>query len=131
MIFEYERQLPIIDVSEKILFRVLKRLKSYGPSSFASLADETGSYLQVAGGGVTCMLERKDMPSGKQYRGYQDKPCNTFPDGTLLVFSGGEIPLKNDEWFNIDQVTIVFGAFLKGASMPSFVKWRNITEIVR
>lgn len=130
MIFECERQQPIKDVSEKALVKALKSLRSYGPSSFASLTADDGSYVQVAGGAFTCMLEWKDAPSGKHYRGYQDNPSTPFPDGTVLAFSGGEIALKNNEWFNIDQAISVFEAFLKKMEMPSYIKWRNIADVI-
>lgn len=58
MRLECEGKAPIDDVSSEKVCRAVKALKSFGPSSFASLTDERGDYLQVAGGGVTCMLER-------------------------------------------------------------------------
>ena len=128
MLFECENQSPIHDVSEKAVVDALKRLRSYGPSSFASLTRDDGSYVQVAGGKVTCMLEKRDMASGKHYRAHQDSPSTPFPDGTILSFSGGDISIKNDEWFNIDQVVEVFTAFLRNQDMPKFVKWRDVTS---
>ena len=68
--------------------------------------------------------------SNELYRGYQATPSTPFPDGTILKFGGGEIRMRNDEWFNIAQVVEVFLAFLEKRAMPSFVKWRDISEIL-
>lgn len=109
--------------------RELEKLRSYGPSAFASLTRSDGSYVQVAGGGVGCMLEWRDALNQKHYRGHLGEPQVPFPDGAPLTFTGGSIPLRRDEWFRIDQVSEVFCAFLDGKSFPSFVQWREISEL--
>lgn len=48
-----------------------------------------GTYLQVAGGGATCMVERLDAKAGRRRRAYHDASNAAYPDGTLLVFRAG------------------------------------------
>jgi hypothetical protein len=104
--------------------RALRSLRSYGPSSYASLTDDDGSYLQVAGGGVTCLLEQYRADTGKRLRAFGDVQKKAFPDGTLLVFRAGEIPMMADEWFMADQVADAFCCFLEGREFPAGVHWR-------
>jgi len=131
MRLEVENKRPVENATEEKVRSAILNLRSYGPSSFASLTSENGNYLQVAGGGVTCMIERRDASGGHHYRGYQDKRSQVFPDGTALVFGGGEVRLTADEWFTADQSIEVFLAFLHGAEAPGFVKWRDISEMFR
>lgn len=61
MLFEVEKKAPKQNPTTAQLSTSIMKLRSYGRSSFASLTDEHGNYLQVAGGGITCLLER-NMP---------------------------------------------------------------------
>ncbi|EDN70227.1 hypothetical protein BGP_1974 [Beggiatoa sp. PS] len=131
MRLECENKWPIKNVSKKQVIRALKGLRSYGPSSFAVLNTDDGSYIQVAGGGVTCLLEKRETSTGKHYRAYHDFPSTPFPDGTILSFSGSRIVMRNNEWFNIEQIIEVFVTLLNQQNMPEFVKWQDITEIFK
>jgi hypothetical protein len=124
---EAERKLPVDNPTEAKVRATIRSLKSYGPCSFASIVDEAGNYLQVAGGGVTCLLERRDAQSGKHFRGYHDKPSDVFPDGTRLVFGGGEVRLARDEWFDAPTIAEAFCAFLEGRELPLRIMWRDVT----
>lgn len=127
MRFEVENKPPIESATEAQVRSTIMALRSYGPSSFASLTDNRGNYLQVAGGGVTCMLERRDAGATRHFRGYQNLRSKVFPDGTALVFGGGEIRLAADEWFTAQLVAEAFSAFLRGIELPSSIKWRDVT----
>ncbi len=131
MKLEVEAQSPVDNVAESTVRSAVAKLRSYGPSSFASLTDESGNYLQVAGGGVTCMIERRDASNGRHYRAFQDKQSAVFADNTALVFSGGEVKLASNEWFTSQDVEDVFLAFLRGEQLPSRIKWRDITDLFR
>jgi hypothetical protein len=72
----------------------------------------TGSYLQVGGGGVTCLLERRDAATRQHFRGYHDKPSKVFPDGTILAFGANKIRMAANEWFDRTMVADAFAAFL-------------------
>ena len=124
MILEIENQSTIIDVSEKVLIKKLKNLRSYGPSSFASLTNDNGSYVQLAGGGVTCMIEHFDSVMKIRKRAFHDFSSTQFSDGTRLVFGGGDIALKKDEWFNIEQSISIFTSFLGEKKFPENISWR-------
>jgi hypothetical protein len=99
-------------------------LQSTGKHSYASLTSEDGSYVQVAGGRATCMVERFDPATGKRERAFHDKPSPVFPDGTLLVFGAGELTLKSDEWFVADAVVEIFLCFKEHRQYPDTVSWR-------
>lgn len=130
MRLEVEKKAPVDNVSEEKVRAAILALRSYGPSSFASLTDEEGNYLQVAGGGVTCMLERREASSGRHYRAYGEEPSKVYPDGTLLMFGGGKIALQADEWFTAPVVADAFLAFLNGQELPSSIRWRDVTTTV-
>ena len=130
MIFECEGKAEIQGVTATQIRKTIKALRSFGPSSYASLTDEkSGDYIQVAGGGVTCMLELYRANSKERLRAFHEVPNNVFPDGTLLVFGAGSIPMKSDEWFTAEKVTEVFCLFLGRAEIPSGVYWRPVYGI--
>lgn len=125
-----EGQSPIDGVGEAKLRTVLSKLHSDGSASFASLIDEAGHYWQVAGGGVTCMIERREASTPRHFRASQDKRSEAFADGTLLVFGGGRIGMRADEWFTSRDVEAVFVSFLRGEPRPEHVRWRDISEVL-
>jgi hypothetical protein len=104
--------------------KALLALRSYGPSSYASLTNDTGSYIQVAGGGVSCLIELYQADTRKRLRAYGDAQNKACPDGTLLVFRAGEIPMMADEWFMANQVAEAFCCFLEGQDFPAGIHWR-------
>ncbi|MFM0158763.1 hypothetical protein PQQ99_39335, partial [Paraburkholderia sediminicola] len=124
MKFEIEGKVGISAPRLAQISRAIKALRSYGPSSYASLTSESGSYVQVAGGGVTCMVEHFDAGTRTRSRAFHDKPNPVFPDGTILAFRAGNIPMRCDEWFMSMQVVDIFSAFLNNASFPAYVHWR-------
>ncbi|MDO1475522.1 hypothetical protein HNB49_17580 [Comamonas thiooxydans] len=124
MKFEIEGKADIAAPTPAQISRAIKSLRSYGPSSYASLTNERGSYVQIAGGGVTCMVEHFDASTMARSRAFHDKPSPVFPDGTILAFRAGNIPMRSDEWFMSTQVIDIFLAFLSYTSFPAYVHWR-------
>jgi hypothetical protein len=124
MKFDIEGKAGIPAPTPAQISRAIKSLRSYGPSSYASLTDNFGNYVQVAGGGVTCMIEHFKIDGGRRWRASRDKPSPVRPDGTILVFRAGNIPMRSDEWFMSDQVVEIFLAFLNGKPFPSSIYWR-------
>ncbi len=129
MLLEVEKKAPVENATAADVRAVIPKLRSYGPSSFASLTDAQGSYLQVAGGGVTCMLEWRDAVNRRHFRAHLDSPSKVFPDGTILTFSGGEVKLQADEWLTAPMVEAAFLAFLKGEPLPEAIGWRDISAM--
>ncbi|MCA8095969.1 hypothetical protein [Burkholderia contaminans] len=125
MKLEVEGKAPVEEVREPQIVRAIRALKSYGPSSYASLTDSNGNYIQVAGGGVSCMIEYYEAKGTKRSRAFHDKPNPTRPDGTILAFRAGNIPMRSDEWFTADQVIAVFVSFLNAEQFPDFIHWRD------
>ena len=123
MKFEIEGK-PVITAPTPVqIARALKSLRSYGKSSYASLTDDVGNYVQVAGGGVSCMIERFEF-GAQRWRAFHHKPSPVRLDGTILVFRAGNIPMRSNEWLMADQVVEVFLAFLSGTPYPPFVHGR-------
>lgn len=126
MKLEAENSPVVVGVNQAQLIKTLKKLKSYGPSSFACITDDDGNYVQVAGGRFTCFIERYDARSKKFFRGYHSNSSTRFEDGSMLSFSAGRVALKKDEWFNIDDVIEVFSLFNQHQALPAGVYWREI-----
>ncbi|GAB7532012.1 hypothetical protein PS3A_44270 [Pseudomonas sp. 3A(2025)] len=126
MKLEAESSPVIISVNQAQLVKTLKRLKSYGPSSFACITDDDGNYVQVAGGRFTCFVERYDAKNKILFRGYHSNSSTNFEDGSLLSFGAGRVQLKKDEWFNVDDVIEVFSRFNEGQALPESIYWREI-----
>lgn len=130
VLFEVEKKQPKQDPTAAQVSSQIAKLCSYGPSSFASLTDELGNYLQVAGGGLTCLLEKRTVVDGKHFRAYLETPSGIHPDGTILAFSGGQVRLRADEWLSAPLVTQYFTAFLHGNELPHSIRWREITSLL-
>jgi len=123
---EVENCPTVDDANLAQLKKALKKLKSYGPSSYACLTDTNGNYLQVAGGRVTCFVERYDAQHKKLFRCYHSNSSTNFEDGTVLSFGGGSVQLKKDEWFNIDDVIEIFSSFSQRLNFPDSIHWREL-----
>jgi hypothetical protein len=130
MLFEREAGKPLVNPSPARIETELRKLKTEGPSSFAHLTAPNGDYLQTAGSPAGLLLEKRNAQTGQHYRAFQSKPVVPFEDGTELVFSSGRIPLRSVEWFQLRQVLEAFTAFLEGAKEPSYLHWREITELL-
>jgi hypothetical protein len=124
MKFHGEKFVEIVCPTDKQISKRIMSLRSYGPHSFASLDDDLGNYIQVAGGGVTCMVERYDVETGGRERAFNNIPNPAFPDGTILAFGGGELTLQSDEWISASNVVEVFLAFRHGRPLEKLMSWR-------
>ena len=132
MRLESENRPAIEHATDRQVRSTIKALRSYGPSSFASLTAADGSYLQVAGGGITCTLEWRDQGTARHYRAHDKEPSRIHPDGTILAFGRGqEVRLQSDEWLAADTVADAFCSFLVGKALPENLGWREITEMLR
>ena len=124
MLLECEGKASIQSPKPSQILKTILSLRSFGPSSYASLTRDDGSYLQVAGGGVTCLLEQYQSGTGLRLRAFSEVKSKAHPDGTVLVFRAGEIPMMSDEWFTATQVSNAFCCFLQGDKFPSEINWR-------
>jgi len=130
MRFEVENKPPIEGPSARRVRAGILSLRNHGRHSFATLADDRGNYLLVAGGGVTCMLERRDVDAGRMLRAFVDRPAKTVPDGTILAFGAGQLRLLADEWLTAPQVAEAFDAFLLGKPWPVQLHWRDQGDVL-
>lgn len=109
--------------------RALRALRSYGPQSFASLTKPNGSYMQVAGGRVTCVLELCDRSRQNHRRAHLAVPRVPFEGPQTLAFGGGSVTMMPDEILFIDDVIVAFLAFFEGSSLPGEICWRDMSSI--
>ena len=93
--------------------------------SFASLTAEDGSFVQVAGGPGLFVLEYRDS-AGHHFRGFQETPVASHPDGTLLQTSAGSLSMAKADWFLVAQVSEAFASFLHSAPWPNVLHWRAL-----
>ena len=52
---------------------------------------------------ILCMVEVFDASAEVRSRAFHDKPSAARPDGTILVFGAGNLPMRSDEWFIADS----------------------------
>ena len=119
-----ENFVDLIEPTDAQIKKRLLALRSFGKHSYASLTNVEGDYVQIAGGGVTCMVECFDFKSGCRYRAFHDKPSPIYPDGTILAFGAGKLRLMADEWFMVDTVVEIFLCLKHARNYPSNVSWR-------
>ena len=127
MLFEVEGKASVEQPKLAFIERSLRELKSYSKHTFASLQHSDGSYMQVAGGQVTCILERRDVGSSRMLRGYLAKARAPFVGTQMLSFGGGTVLAEPDEFlFMEDDVIPAFQAFFDRQPLPADVKWRML-----
>jgi hypothetical protein len=128
---DVEGKHSIQNASDADIARALGALRSSGPHSFAILSSGGGSYIQVAGGSQTCVIEVRDTATGRHYRARQSQPHPVFPDGTKLVFGAGTLVLQGDEWFTVAQATPILIEFRGGVLLPTSAPgWRDVTDLI-
>lgn len=126
-LLEAEGQPPIQNPSEEQVRALVLSLR-VGETSFATLADEIGDYVQIAGSRPWCVLEHRRLRPLQHARAFQDTPTPKYKDGTKLRTGAGDISLKNDEWFLLKDAAEVLVAFLRKDAFPAHVKWRSMNE---
>jgi hypothetical protein len=126
MLLESENRVAIRNPSEKSIKAQIVALRSYGPSSFATISDDNGNYIQIAGGGVTCVLEKREGTTAKQYRAFKNEKSKVFTSETELVFGGGTLKVQPDEWFTNEEVIDIIIEFMRGVE-SAHKNWRELT----
>lgn len=130
MILEREGKSPIRNPTTAQIEGALRKLRTVGPSAFASVTAPDGTYLQTAGSPAGLVLERREGSSDSHFRAFQSPPVVPFEDGTELVFTAGRIALRTGEWFQLRQVIEIFAAFVEHRALPAYVQWRDLTAQV-
>lgn len=124
MRLEAEGQPPVVAPSEEQVRAVILGLQR-GRTSFASLTDEAGNYIQVAGSRPWCVIERRQLAPPKHERAFQETPKPKYMDGARLSTGTGDIALRHDEWFLLKDAADIVVAFLRHDAIPERVKWRS------
>ncbi|MGB1214405.1 MAG: hypothetical protein ACPG4X_13670 [Pikeienuella sp.] len=112
----------------RLVEKALRSLKSYGPRSFAILTNSNGSFVQVAGGRVTCVLERGVASTGFLERAFLVQPKVSFVGTQLLSCGAGKINVEPEEFLFIDDVVGAFEAFFHGHRFATDLLWRKHTS---
>ncbi len=129
MKLEAEGQLTIQNPSEELVRALILGLQQ-GGSTFASLTDEAGNYIQVAGSRPWCVIERRHLKPLQHERAFQETPKPKYKDGAKLSTGAGELSLKHDEWFLLKDAAEVAVSFLRHDEVPARVKWRSMNEML-
>ena len=127
MILESEGMTSIAEPSEAQVRDLVTSLAPPGPS-FASLTDEAGNYLQIAGGRPWCVVERREVSPLRHWRARTDSGRRPYADGARIRSGAGEIVLRADEWLLLKQAAELFAAFLARRAFPDFVLWRSMNS---
>lgn len=107
----------------------LKALNALGPHSFAILTRQDGSYIQVAGGGEKCFIEKRDVIENTHWRAYLAKTFDTPSDLEPFEFGSGQIEIASNEIFSIDAVISIWRAFFNSEPYPEETMWRDMTDM--
>lgn len=124
MLLEIEGKKPVQVQDFALVEKTLRSLKSYGPASFAILTKEDGSYVQVAGGRLTCVVERRLPGSAGNERACYHQTRVPFDGRQTLMFGSGRLEVEPDELLFIDDVIALFRAFWDDTPYPETVTWR-------
>jgi hypothetical protein len=127
MLFEAERQTPIENPSEEQVRALILGLR-VGGTSFASLTDEAGNYITIAGSRPWCVIERRCLNPLEHNRAFQDTATPKYKDGAKIRTGAGDISLRHDEWFLLKDAANVCAAFLLKDAFPAHVQWRSMNE---
>jgi len=123
MKFERENTKPIKGPSAKQLSSSLKHLKG-SKRSFAILSSNDENFIQMTGGGYSCILEISI--DGELFRASQEKAMVPWAETTTLHTSCGEFKVEPKEYFNVQQVTDAFVKFLAGDRTHEKYKWKRV-----
>jgi hypothetical protein len=99
-------------------------------SSFVSLTDENGNYVQAAGSRPWCLVEFRQTKPTLHSRACQHTPNPKYKDGAKIHTGAGDIVLQHDEWFLLKDAANIFASFLKREQFPSYVMWRSMNEML-
>ena len=129
MTLEGEGLSPLSNPTEDDVRQAVLGLARSG-TSFVSLADETGNYVQVAGSRPWCVLERRQVAPPLHERAFQETPSPKYADGAKISTGVGDIIMKSDEWFLLKDAADVFVAFLNRQAPPVQIQWRSLNEML-
>lgn len=126
MQLEAENRVVLVDPSADAVREYLLALEPEGDSSFAYLTRDDGSYVQVAGGGATCVLEWRNVAERRHNRAGRIDAPDAASEMAVVPYSGGTIRVRANERVDIRVVVDVFLAFLYDRPLPHVCGWRDV-----
>ncbi|WP_454762295.1 hypothetical protein [Caulobacter segnis] len=129
MVLDAEGHVAVENPTEEQVRAVVLGLQP-GKTSFASLTDAAGNYIQVAGTRPWCVIERHRAEPLQHERAFQETLKPKYTDGAKLSTGAGELTLRHDEWFLLKDAAEIFLAFLHQGEFPASVQWRSLNEML-
>ena len=123
---EFSGSKPTEVSSPKRFLSRLSRLRTYGQTSYASLTREDGAFLQVGGGGNTCVIEYHDPGRSVHLRARKHTATVPFTGPQTIKFGGGELIVAPEQLFQIADVLEVFEEFLASNSVSEEYLWEPL-----
>ena len=127
VLFEAKGQAPVQNATEDQVRALVLDLRGAG-AFFASLTDNAGNYIQIAGSRPWCVIERRHLKPLQHDRAFQATPTPKYNDGATLQTGAGRITLRHDEWFLLKDAVDIFAAFVRKDNFPAQVQWRSMNE---
>ena len=107
----------------------LRKLRTPGKRTFAVLTRPDGAYIQVGGGRVTCVVEKRNAGSTRNLRARLSSPKVPFKGVTTLPVGGGMVKANPEEFLFIDDVIPLFEAFFTNSETGSDnITWHAMDE---
>jgi hypothetical protein len=130
MSLEFEKKHPIVNPTDEQIREAVLALAP-GGSTYGSLTDEVGNYVQVGGGRPWSMVEWRQVNPVNHCRAYTETNIRRpYKDGGSIHFTAGPVQLKEDEWLLLKQAAEIFVAFNQRQPFPDFARWRSVHNIL-
>jgi hypothetical protein len=125
MLLEMENCPPVHYPSKQQVRDAVLSIDRLGPT-YGSLSNESGDYVQVAGGRPWCMAEWRRHSPIEHKRATTAINRKPYVDGARIHFTAGPVQLREDEWLLRKQAADIFVAFLNSTPFPAYVEWRVV-----
>ena len=108
---------------------VIESLGKY-ETSFAVLTLPSGNYVQAAGDGEFCTLEKREHDPIRHCKAHYSEGSEVSTNKKHLITGAGEMTLEPDEFIRLSDAADFFEAFLEGRSDPNQIAWRSLNEFL-
>jgi hypothetical protein len=116
----------VVDPSERQLLHNLRSLKLYGRSQFLVLSTMDGDWIQIAGGTLSCIVERYSAETPVLWRAHRRLALSSFRDATKFGFRGHDREVAPDEILRMAEAEEILLAFRSGSDVSALMSWRAI-----
>ena len=128
-VLEGEGLSPIENPTNAKVRDVIECLGQYD-TSFAALVAPNGDYVQAAGDGEFCTVEKRQHNPLNHTRAYYLVARDIRSAKTTLKTGAGEMSLEPDEFIRLKMAADIFEAILEGCELEPSIAWRSQNEIL-